>query len=46
MFQPNYDAVREAIGLMIMATPFMFGVLTLFSLVIMLLAKIQGPKPQ
>lgn len=43
MFQPNQEAVREALMLMFMATPFMFGVLTLFSLVIMGLSRLQGP---
>jgi|GEM_PF-1932111 len=41
-FHPNMEAFRAALGIMILATPYMFGVLTLFTLVILLLSKLQG----
>lgn len=43
MFHPNMNAFRDAVGIMLMATPFMFGVLTVFALIILGLSRIQDP---
>ncbi|HEY8346400.1 MAG TPA: hypothetical protein VIL07_03895 [Symbiobacteriaceae bacterium] len=33
MFTPNWEAFKQAVAMMILALPFMFGTLTLFALV-------------
>ncbi|MFZ5814723.1 MAG: hypothetical protein ACOY93_05420 [Bacillota bacterium] len=38
--QPNWEALRQAVGILIVATPFMFGVLTLFAGAIHLLSRL------
>lgn len=38
---PNMDAFYEAISITILATPFMFGALALFALVILALGGVQ-----
>lgn len=38
---PNWDALYEAISITVVATPFMFGILTLFMFVIMALGGIR-----
>lgn len=44
MFSPDWEAFRQAIGVFIVALPFMFGVLALFTLVTMGLSKLKAPK--
>lgn len=44
MLSPNWEAFEQAIGIMLVATPFMFGVLTLFALVTMWLSYVKSPK--
>jgi uncharacterized membrane protein YdfJ with MMPL/SSD domain len=44
MFHPNMDAFWQAVGVLIVATPFMFLTLTLFVLVILGLSRIPDPK--
>lgn len=38
--QPNWEAFQQAVAILIVATPFMFGVLALFALATYLLSKI------
>jgi hypothetical protein len=40
---PMWNDFDQAISIMLMATPFMFGVLTIFSLVILVLSKLKDP---
>lgn len=37
---PNWDAFLQAIGILIVATPFMFGVLALFAVTTYLLSRL------
>ncbi len=41
---PNWDAFEQAIEVLLVATPFMFGVLTLFALVILGLSYVKDPQ--
>lgn len=38
--QPNWEAFQQAVGILIIATPFMFGVLSLFAIATYLLSKL------
>lgn len=37
---PDWEAFRQAVGILIVATPFMFGVLSLFAFATYLLARL------
>jgi hypothetical protein len=43
MATANGEALKQAFGIMILATPFMFGVLALFSLIIVGLSHFKTP---
>jgi len=40
---PNWDAVSEALRIAVVATPFMFGTLTLFAFTMVGLSYLQDP---
>jgi len=44
MFSPDWEAFRQAIAVFIVALPFMFGVLALFTLITMGLSSLKEPK--
>jgi len=44
MFSPNWEAFRQAVAVFVVALPFMFGVLALFTLVTLGLSKLKEPK--
>lgn len=44
MFHPNLEAAWQAFAVLLLATPFMFLTLTLFSLLIMVLSRIPDVK--
>lgn len=39
---PNWAAFEQAIEIMVVATPFMFGVLSLFAVAVLLLSKVES----
>lgn len=39
---PNWEAFQQAVGILIVATPFMFGVLTLFAAATYLLSRLRN----
>lgn len=41
---PNWDAFRQAINVMLLATPFMFAVMMLFALLILGLSLVKDPQ--
>ena len=43
MFTPNWEAFRQAVAMLIVALPFMFGTLTLFALVTLGLTYLKSP---
>lgn len=38
--QPNWEGFQQAVGILIVATPFMFGVLSLFAITTYLLSRL------
>ena len=43
MISPNWDAFWQSLDLMLLAMPFLFGVLALFALSMVVLSRIQDP---
>lgn len=41
---PNWEAFEQAVEIMVVATPFIFGVLSLFAGAVLLLSKVEGTK--
>lgn len=44
MLSPNWPAFKQAVAVFVLALPFMFGVLALFSLVTIGLSKLSEPQ--